>query len=86
MTVDTLDLRQLAPPEPMERILAAVESLQPGEALVALTPLYPAPLLAILQADGMLADVAAHEDGFCVRITRPVVHDGAVPDWEPGRS
>lgn len=79
--VATLDLRHLAPPEPMERILAAVESLAPGECLEALTPLYPLPLLAILQADGLQADVEPVEGGFCVRIVRI---DGAEPGGQGG--
>lgn len=66
----TLDLRQLAPPEPMERILAIVESLAPGESIDALTPLYPTPLLAILHADGFQTDVVPCDGGFQVRITR----------------
>ena len=64
----TLDLRHLAPPGPMERILAAVETLAPGDYLDALTPLYPSPLLAILQADGFDTQVVAIDDGFRVRI------------------
>lgn len=71
----TLDLRHLAPPEPMERILAAVGSLGIGESIEALTPLYPTPLLAILQADGFHTDVAPDEGGFRVRITRAQAHD-----------
>jgi len=67
--VATLDLRHLAPPEPMERILAAVESLAPGESIEALTPLYPTPLLAILHADGFRTDVEPHDGGFHVQIT-----------------
>ena len=33
-----LDLRNLPPPEPMDRILDAVQSLRPGEHIEALTP------------------------------------------------
>jgi hypothetical protein len=66
--VSTLDLRHLAPPEPMERILAAVASLAPDDCLEALTPLYPAPLLAILHADGFATQVEPIEDGYRVRI------------------
>jgi uncharacterized protein (DUF2249 family) len=71
----TLDLRHLAPPEPMERILAAVGSLAVDESLEALTPLYPAPLLAILQADGFRADVEPVDGGFRVRIARIAGND-----------
>lgn len=68
--IATLDLRHLAPPEPLERILAAVESLARGDCLDALTPLYPAPLLAILQADGFHCETEPVEGGFRVRISR----------------
>ena len=47
-----LDLRNLPPPEPMDRILDAVEALRPGDHIEALTPCWPAPLLAILEARG----------------------------------
>ena len=68
--VDVLDLRHLAPPEPMECILAAVETLAAGDCLDALTPLYPAPLLAILHADGLQTRVDPVEGGYRVRVTR----------------
>lgn len=47
-----LDLRKLPPPEPMERILDAVQSLRPGEHIEALTPCWPEPLLPILEQQG----------------------------------
>ena len=47
LTLVRLDLRDLAAPEPMERILDCLRTLRRGERLVALTPLYPAPLLPI---------------------------------------
>ena len=47
-----LDLRNLPAPEPMERILEAVETLVPGDCIEALTPFWPAPLLPILEQQG----------------------------------
>ena len=47
-----LDLRNLPAPEPMERILEAVEALVPGDCIEALTPFWPAPLLPILEQQG----------------------------------
>ena len=47
-----LDLRHLPPPEPMERILEAVEALAPGDCIEALTPCWPAPLLPIIEKQG----------------------------------
>lgn len=43
-----LDLRHLPPPEPMQQILDALETLPSGERLVALTPHRPEPLLPTL--------------------------------------
>lgn len=43
-----LDLRRLPPPEPMQRILDALETLPPGACLEALTPHRPEPLLPTL--------------------------------------
>ncbi|WP_158982723.1 DUF2249 domain-containing protein [Lysobacter panacisoli] len=66
----SLDLRELAPPEPMQRILDALAVL-PGDAcLEAFTPLYPAPLLAMLDADGYAVAVAPADRGYRVRIVR----------------
>lgn len=61
MTLLRLDLRDLTAPEPMERILDHLRTLRRGERLVALTPLYPAPLLPILDAWGFVYRV--HEAG-----------------------
>ena len=47
-----LDVRTLPPPQPMQRILEALEELPRGEYLIAMTPLHPAPLLEMLDADG----------------------------------
>ncbi len=59
-----MDLRDLAPPEPMERILDALDGLERGQCLEALTPFRPAPLLPILEARDyvwhMDADAAGH--------------------------
>jgi len=66
MTALHLDVRGRPPPEPMERILDALEVLPPGWHLVALTPLRPLPLLPMLDADG-----------FAWRL-RDLEHGGAV--------
>lgn len=50
VTVNRLDLRDLPAPEPLQRALAAVDALQPGQALEVLTPLLPLPLLEALEA------------------------------------
>ncbi|KAF1687161.1 hypothetical protein B1992_04005 [Pseudoxanthomonas broegbernensis] len=43
-----LDLRHLPPPEPMHRILDALDALAPDARLEALTPQRPGPLLPVL--------------------------------------
>ncbi len=63
MTLLRLDLRTLAAPEPMERILDCLRGLQRGERLVALTPLYPTHLLPILDSWGFAYRVHDAEAG-----------------------
>ncbi|MQP74499.1 DUF2249 domain-containing protein [Stenotrophomonas sp. MYb238] len=63
-----LDLRGLPAPQPMEHILARLHTLQPGQRLVALTPLYPAPLLPMLEQLGFACDARATDDGACLVI------------------
>ncbi len=69
LTLLRLDLRTLAAPEPMERILDCLRTLQRGERLVALTPLYPAPLLPILEQWGFAYRVRDADAGSaCIAI------------------
>ncbi len=58
-----LDLRHLPAPQPMERILEALDALAPGAVLVALTPFRPAPLLPMLQDWGYAFTVEDTPDG-----------------------
>ena len=64
-----LDLRNLPPPEPMEQILDAVQSLRPGEHIEALTPFWPAPLLPILEQQGCAWRREPSPSGHHARIT-----------------
>ena len=64
-----LDLRNLPPPEPMERILDAVQSLRPGDSIEALTPFWPAPLLPILESQGCAWRRTPSASGNYARIT-----------------
>ena len=64
-----LDLRNLPPPEPMERILDAVQSLRPGQTIEALTPFWPAPLLPILERQGCAWRRTPSDSGHHARIT-----------------
>ncbi len=47
-----LDVSALEPPEPLERVLAAVAELQPGERLRILHRREPFPLYELLERDG----------------------------------
>jgi uncharacterized protein (DUF2249 family) len=47
-----LDLRGLPAPEPMERVLDALERLPEGQALRVLLPHEPYPLYRLLERDG----------------------------------
>ena len=58
-----LDLRHLPPPEPMQRILDALESMPPHTRLDALTPQRPEPLLPLLAQWGYAWRIQALEGG-----------------------
>lgn len=67
-----LDLRSLPAPEPLIQALAAVDTLQPGQALEVLTPLLPGPLLTVLDARGLRwRSEACVEGGVWVGILCP---------------
>lgn len=65
---DVIDLRTLAPPEPMLRILELID--RTDAAFRVALPVFPAPLIAILDGYGWSATMAAElEDGaFVVRV------------------
>ena len=60
-----LDMRHLPPPEPMQRILDALEGLPVRAVLVALTPFRPVPLLPMLEAQGWAWRLADLPEGGC---------------------
>lgn len=57
------DNRELLPPEPMERVLSALEGLQPGETMAALLPREPLFLFDELRTRGHAWRGATREDG-----------------------
>jgi len=59
----TLDLRGLEPPQPMVRILEAVENLPPDVELHARTDRRPVHLLAQLHQRGLVVESEPHPDG-----------------------
>lgn len=66
-----VDGRDLAPPEPMELALAALEALQPGQQLRFLIHRQPYPLYDILRRHGYHYQVAnLEEGGFSILISK----------------
>ena len=69
--VRLLDVSELAPPEPMERILAEVESLAPGEYLRVLHRREPWPLFPLLEQRGFGYELRpCQPPGFAILIWR----------------
>lgn len=63
--MDIHDFRKLNPPEPLNRALALADRLAPGEAVVVLTPFWPAPLLEALRDRGLLRRAKMLPEGGC---------------------
>jgi AcrR family transcriptional regulator len=57
------DLRDLEPPEPLERVLCASAALRPGEIYLARLPRFPRMLLPHLRQRDVHFDVASRSDG-----------------------
>ena len=75
---ETVDGRELQPPEPFERTLEALERLPRGEELVLLAPCEPRPLFRVLQLNGFDYRCAFVPDGwFEVRIWHTADSDAA---------
>lgn len=73
-----LDVRGLPPCEPMERILAAIETLAPGQSLLARISREPRPLLPMLEQRGFAWRIERNEAECCeLRIWR--THAGSSP-------
>jgi AcrR family transcriptional regulator len=67
-----VDLRELEPPEPMERVLAAAAALAPSQVYLARLPRFPRLLLPHLEARGVTHAVAERPDGAALlRLQRP---------------
>ncbi|WP_435751193.1 DUF2249 domain-containing protein [Thauera sp. AutoDN2] len=67
MNPRTVDARGLEPPEPFERAMEAIMTLQGGDSFTLLLDRMPHPLLRVLDRDGYLHDERFREDG-CVEI------------------
>lgn len=58
-----IDGRCMQPPEPLERTLAALDLLRPGQQLTLLVNCHPVPLFNILRTSGFVWQEAIGEDG-----------------------
>jgi uncharacterized protein (DUF2249 family) len=58
-----VDARWLEPPEPMERVLAALDDLRPGQSIRFLIHREPLPLYGVLQSMGYRHKTHMLEDG-----------------------
>ncbi|TCV83263.1 DUF2249 domain-containing protein [Sulfurirhabdus autotrophica] len=65
-----LDVRGLEPPEPMVKIMDALDTLQPGEALCVAIHREPFPLYAMLDEQGYVHSTTWSEDGYYEIIIR----------------
>lgn len=61
-----VDARWLEPPEPLERVLTALDELAPGERLRFLIHIEPHPLYAILARNGYSYRTELADDGTLV--------------------
>lgn len=67
-----IDGRELEPPEPLERTLEALDSLQPGQEIQLLLHCEPQPLYAILKRNGYPYTASLRADGVNeIRIRLP---------------
>lgn len=66
--IEQIDARGLEPPEPLVRILAALESLAPGRKLRAITDREPCHLFGEAEQRGFRHDSSAQPDGSWVTV------------------
>jgi len=59
----TIDGRLLAPPEPFEQTMAALDELAPGDEILLLLNCQPRPLYRVLQRNGFVWREVALDDG-----------------------
>lgn len=57
-----IDVCGLEPPEPMERVLDALNMLKPGQRLKVLIPREPYPLYTVLDRNGYAHETRSRED------------------------
>ena len=67
-----VDARDLAPPEPMEKVMQALELLRPGQSIRMLLHREPFPLYPLLSDRGYRHDTRMEADGSYVILIRPI--------------
>jgi len=67
-----VDARGLEPPEPLERVLQALELLRPGQGIRLLLHREPFPLYPLLTERGYGHDTRIEADGSFVILIRPM--------------
>ncbi len=63
MPIKLIDARDLAPPEPMELTLCALDEIGRGDEIVLLLYRQPTPLYAILREHGFTHNTVSQPDG-----------------------
>jgi uncharacterized protein (DUF2249 family) len=58
-----VDGREMQPPEPLEKTLAALDALKPGDEVLLLVYCHPAPLFNTLRRNGFAWGEAVRDDG-----------------------
>lgn len=66
-----VDARDLAPPEPMEKVLQALNLLRPGQSIRLLLHREPFPLYALLSERGYQHNTHLQADGSYVILIQP---------------
>ncbi|QEL64305.1 hypothetical protein OTERR_08290 [Oryzomicrobium terrae] len=61
-----IDARDLEPPEPFVRTMAALDDIGPGQSLHLVLPREPYPLYNALAMNGFTHDTSYSDDGFVV--------------------
>lgn len=75
----TIDARQMQPPEPMERVLEALDLLEPGNEIHLLIYREPVPLYNVLKRNGFTHVTQRDANNtFVVRIMHAARKDAAI--------
>ena len=71
-SVILVDARDLEPPEPLEKVMQALDLLRPGQSIRLLLHREPFPLYPLLAEKGFRHDTRMEADGSYVILIRPV--------------